>query len=112
MRTLTNFCNRVARLARETLFKARFGAGARNPGLSLEQRLVMAAAQGRTRTVEDLLDSGADVHWKSDEALRQATRNGHAETAKLLIEAGADIAAGQERRRSAVEGERSRRGDR
>ena len=36
------------------------------------------------------LDAGANVHAKNDEALKWASENGHTETVKILLEAGAD----------------------
>ena len=55
----------------------------------------------RSRTVipipsRVLLDGGANVHARGDEALRRAAENGHADAVRVLLEAGADLHADEE----------------
>ena len=56
----------------------------------LDCRLLYAADNGHTETVRALLAAGANVHAKDDWALRLA---GHTETVKVLLAAGADVHA-------------------
>jgi hypothetical protein len=42
------------------------------------------------RPQDSLLNAGADVHAGDEHALEVAALNGHTETAKMLLEAGAD----------------------
>lgn len=53
--------------------------------------LIMAASKGDTKTVETLLNHGADVnaHYYSTSALKMAEENGYQEIVKLLLEKGA-----------------------
>jgi ankyrin repeat protein len=50
----------------------------------LDNRLIWAAFDGDTETVQMLLSAGADVHARTDYALHAAARNGHTETVKIL----------------------------
>ena len=43
-----------------------------------------------------LLDGGANVHARGDEALRRAAENGHADAVRVLLEAWADLHADEE----------------
>ena len=62
-----------------------------------EGSLLIAAAKGDTKTVKDLLDKGVnvDTHDSKDDTtpLGHAVWGGHADTARLLIERGADVNA-------------------
>lgn len=48
--------------------------------------LALAAYHGRTRAVSLLLEAGANPHNCNDEAFRDAMKNGHTETARVLNE--------------------------
>ena len=61
--------------------------------MNLDQQLIEAARTGKTQEAEELLNSGADIHKRWDEALRFAAGNGHTKTVQLLMEHGADIHA-------------------
>jgi hypothetical protein len=52
-----------------------------------------ASHNGHTETVKVLLAAGADVHADNDYALQWACENGHTETVKVLLDAGADVHA-------------------
>ena len=52
-----------------------------------------ASKHGHANVVKILLDAGADVHADNDYALRWASNNGHAEIVKILLDAGADVHA-------------------
>jgi ankyrin repeat protein len=59
-------------------------------------KLMRAALEGQTDTIQALLDQGEDVNAKDDEgrtALMFATVNQHTETVKTLLEHGADVNA-------------------
>jgi hypothetical protein len=64
--------------------------------MSNEEKLIEAAANGQTKKVEKLLDSGADIHAENDAALREAARGGHFKTVELLLEKQATIVTGDE----------------
>src|ERR1022692_2456691 len=64
-----------------------------NEQQDLDNRLIAAASNGNTATVQTLLAHGADVHARNDHALRRAADTGHTETVKVLLAAGADIHA-------------------
>jgi ankyrin repeat protein len=59
----------------------------------LDSALEHESQNGHTETVKLLLDAGADVHADCDWALVWASYNGHTETVKALLEAGADVHA-------------------
>lgn len=62
-----------------------------------EAALVLAAAKGDTKKVKDLLDKGVNVDTRDPDGnatpLCHAAWFGHADTAQLLIERGADVNA-------------------
>ena len=49
-----------------------------------DNALQLAARGGRTHTVTALLEAGADIHAGDDEPLRWAAKEKHMETVKLL----------------------------
>jgi hypothetical protein len=53
--------------------------------VKLNRGLIKAAEQGDTEAARALLAVGADVHAWNDDALRQASKNGHAETVRILL---------------------------
>ena len=55
--------------------------------------LINASENGHTETVKVFLEAGANVHALDDWALRWTSYNGHTETVKVLLEAGADVHA-------------------
>ena len=68
-----------------SVVEALLDAGAGDLGVAL----CTAAQQGNTAIIALLLDRGADVHFKSDAPLGFAAREGHLETATLLLLRGA-----------------------
>ena len=62
-------------------------------GENLDKLLIQAASDGHTDTVKLLLDAGANVHAENDQALRWAASDGHTDTVKLLLDAGANVHA-------------------
>jgi ankyrin repeat protein len=60
----------------------------------MESELIQAARQGDTPAVQSLLAAGAKVDAQDDKgqtALMAATYGNHIETARVLVEAGADV---------------------
>jgi len=57
---------------------------------ALNWALFLAAYDGKTEIVKALLDAGADVHAGDEHALEIAVLHGHTETAMALLEAGAN----------------------
>lgn len=57
----------------------------------VKRSLIMACSQGRKQIVELLLEKGADMHAKKDEALSRACS--HIEIVQLLLDKGIDIRA-------------------
>ena len=55
--------------------------------------LINASKRGHTEMVKVLIDAGADVHVENDWALQWASYYGHIEVVKLLLDAGADVHA-------------------
>ena len=79
-------------LAADAVQARNLDAGSRSP-------LAMAAGKGHTRIVEKLLDLGADPNRPEENAPRggalfEASAGNHLETARLLLERGADASAG------------------
>ena len=60
---------------------------------SKEAALRWASRNGHTEIVKLLLEAGADVHAKNDGPLRLASENGHTEVVKLLLDAGTNFHA-------------------
>jgi ankyrin repeat protein len=60
---------------------------------NLDRSLISAARDGHTETVKTLLTAGANLHDSDDGALRVAAFNGHTETVRVLLAAGADAHA-------------------
>jgi|ERR1039458_1717886 ankyrin repeat protein len=58
---------------------------------NLDNRLRDAAADGHTETVRALLAAGADVHAHEDMALLNAASCGHTKTVEVLLAHGADV---------------------
>jgi hypothetical protein len=59
----------------------------------LDRRLIDAAIDGHTKTVQTLLANGADVHARNNLALYWAAMCGHTETVEALLANGADVHA-------------------
>ena len=77
--------SRAAHNGRLDVVEALLDAGADR----LEAALELGAVQGCTAVIALLLDRGADVHYGDDNALFWAAREGHLETATLLLQRGA-----------------------
>jgi len=58
-----------------------------------DNALQLAARGGRTHTVTALLEAGADIHAGDDEPLRIAAWWGRTDTVRALLKGGADIHA-------------------
>lgn len=59
----------------------------------LNEFLFKAARNGDTEKVKDLIDKGADIHAKKDNALFLSAIKGHTEVVRLLLDRGADVNA-------------------
>lgn len=59
----------------------------------LDSALREAAESGYKDVVGLLLKAGADVHASNERALRYAVKNGHKDVVELLLKAGADVHA-------------------
>ncbi|KAJ3300674.1 hypothetical protein HK104_008608 [Borealophlyctis nickersoniae] len=59
----------------------------------LTEALCSAASYGLLEVVDLLLDYGADVHARDEQALRYAASEGHLDVVRLLLEEGADVHA-------------------
>jgi len=59
----------------------------------VDTALLSAARSGHVLAVELLLGSGADLHARSEQALRFASQFGHTAVVQLLIQHGADVHA-------------------
>ena len=57
--------------------------------LTPEQLLLKSCKNGDLKTVQDLLDNGADIHTLRDLPLKIATEKGFVDIVKYLIEKGA-----------------------
>jgi ankyrin repeat protein len=57
------------------------------------QALCDASEQGHTDTMRLFLDNGADVHTDTDYPLRRASRNGHKDAVELLLNRDANVRA-------------------
>ena len=58
-----------------------------------DKALINASRRGHTEAVKSLINAGADVHAYNDLALRWASDNGHVKVVKLLLDAGANVYA-------------------
>lgn len=58
-----------------------------------DSALIWAARNGHAETVKALLDAGANVHVENDRVLREAARDGQPEVVKVLLAGGADMNA-------------------
>ena len=63
----------------------------REPNVDDEWLLIKSAREGELEVVRLLLDRGADVHAKNDDALQWAAYNDHLEVVRLLLDRGADV---------------------
>jgi ankyrin repeat protein len=54
---------------------------------------IWASRNGHVEVLKLLLDHGANVHAISDWTLRWASQNGHVDVVKLLLDHGADVHA-------------------
>lgn len=59
----------------------------------LEEELLSKIIEGDKNGIKLLLEKGANIHYKKDQALINATENGDLDMIKLLIENGADVNA-------------------
>ena len=57
------------------------------------KRLIEASRKGNLTKVKQLIENGADIHAKDDQALRLSAFNGHLDVVKYLVENGADVHA-------------------
>lgn len=67
-----------------------------NKRLELNEDLVLAASHGDNKTVEELLNAGADINFfdeLSKTALHYAVEGGHKRLVHFLLENGADVNA-------------------
>jgi len=60
---------------------------------NINQALIICVYHKKTDFIKYLLDIGADVHTKDDEALCHASEYGYIKIVKLLLDAGADVHA-------------------
>jgi len=58
--------------------------------MDVNEQLIKAAKAEDLKAVKTLLDRGADIHARNDEALRSAAHNGYLEIVQLLLEMGAN----------------------
>lgn len=65
--------------------------------LDKNKRLLHAAESGDITEVSNVIEQGAQIHFRNDEALRLAARRGKLEIVKVLVEKGADIRANNDR---------------
>ena len=63
--------------------------------LSLDEQLIKASSRGYLSLVKEVLDRGANIHARNDEALRWAAEDGYLDVVKLLLDHDADIHAPQ-----------------
>ena len=61
--------------------------------LPLDDLLTYGAEHGIIETVLAALNSGANVHYKNEQALRAAAHYGHTKIVNLLLSRGADVHA-------------------
>jgi len=61
-----------------------------------DQSLLNVSEKGHIKLVKLLLDAGANVHAGDDYALRWASQNGHTEVVKLLLGKGANVHVGDD----------------
>jgi ankyrin repeat protein len=55
--------------------------------------LIEAARSGYLETAKKMVESGADIHAENDYALRWAASYGHLDVVMFLVQSGADIHA-------------------
>jgi ankyrin repeat protein len=69
-------------------------AGTSSPDSSVQKSLIIAAIEGSTGIVEQLIEAGVNINDADENgktALRWAAQGGHIEIAQMLIENGADV---------------------
>ena len=59
--------------------------------LSPNKLLIVGSTKGVESLVTHALNSGADIHYNNDEAVRMASHEGNSEIVQLLIDNGADV---------------------
>lgn len=72
----------------------------------ITDKLFTVANRGLVYLIPYFLNQGADIHAGNDQALRDASWNGHTETVKILLDRKADIHAGNDQalRNAAING--------
>ena len=61
--------------------------------MTRKEELIKASKNGNLQKIKDLVNQGADIHIRNEEALRWAANNGYLDIVKYLVSQGADIHA-------------------